>query len=676
MKKVVFVFAFLLPVLVIGQIRKVQWATEVLYQYNEDSTFSGPRILGAPDAFPPGHLNYNAFRLDKEAAFGTIKVGFEKPQFTQQVVIIESNLPGRVSQVKLIDEYGFNYIIYQQDPVPVPDKFRTMILSIPKTDYRVKAIEVNLNSIPCPGYSQIDAIGIIEEANMADVRNILAGANFNVQQIMTFTSNKEPLDGWVNSRYAEAKPLISYDGNTLFFSRMYHPENTTGRSDPQDIYFSKHLNTFWSAAENIGFPLNDQFANGVCSISPDGNKLLVNNAYRADGTVEPGVSVSVKTATGWSRPRKLEIEDFENYSQFQDFFISADERVILMAVQRHDGLGDQDLYVSVKNGPESYSKPVNLGNKINTNGAEFAPFLAADNSTLYFSSNGHGGYGDCDIFKTRRLDTSWQNWSEPQNLGPAVNTSSWEAYFSITAAGDFAYFVSSEGDRHNTQNIYKISLLQPVKPESTENLLAFQGRVFDAITQEPLSSQLIIENVEQKKPYRTMSDEITGNFLLYLPKGADYEFTVRAPGYITFFDLLDLKSTQGEESLFRNIYLTPIKPEQVFILNNLLFEQSKPILLEDSYQTLEKLITILNENPEMKIQLAGHTDAYGPSKSKEVLSYRRVEKIKEYLVQYGIDKKRIETVGYGGAKPIAPNDTEENRSKNRRVEIKVLDVGS
>ncbi len=307
MKKALFLLAVLWPIVSFAQIRKIQWASDVLYHYSGDSSFSANKTIGPPDAFPPGHLNYNAFRLSSESAFGTLKLGFANPQFAQQIIIVENNLPGRISQVKLIDEFGFNYIIYQQETFSVPDKFRTMVLSIPKSDYRVKAIEINMNSISSPGFAQIDAVGLLDESNMADVRNILAGANFNVQQVMTFTSKKELLDGWINSRYAEAKPLISYDGNTLFFSRMFHPDNFAGRSDPQDIYVSKNLNTLWSAAENIGLPLNDQFANGVCSISPDGKKLLVNNSYRADGSVDPGVSISVKTAVGWSKPVKLEI---------------------------------------------------------------------------------------------------------------------------------------------------------------------------------------------------------------------------------------------------------------------------------------------------------------------------------------------------------------------------------
>ena len=678
MKNLILLICCLWSFAAFAQIRKIQWASTLKYQYNQyhEVVYSGQQALGPPNAFPPGHININAFRLSGESEFGILKLGFAVPQQVQQVIIIENNQPGRIAQVKLIDEFGFNYIIYQQEPHKIAEKFRSMVLSLPRTDYNVKSIEIKLNSIPAPGHCQIDAVGILDRSTLADVRNILFGANYNVRQVFTFTAQKENLYDNINSRFTEAKPLVSHDGNTLYFSRLFHPDNTGGKADPQDIYVAKFINGQWTSAKNMGFPLNDRFANGVCSISPDGNKLLVINGYHSDGSITPGVSISTRTAIGWGAPMSLDINDFENYSEFQDFFLSADERVIIMAVERHSGYGDQDLYVSIKIGPKSYSRPVNLGLTINTTKAEFAPFLSPDNTTLYFASDGHGGYGQSDIFRTKRRDESWQNWSEPQNVGPAVNTSSWEAYFSITASGDYAYFVSSEGDRNGQENIYRIPLLQDITPELPNPLIAFQGRTFDAHTNKPISTNIILENISEHKPFRATSDDLTGNFLFYIPKENSYEFTVKAPGYVTFFEKVSLEPFDKEDKIYRNIYLTPIETNQIFTLSNLLFERSKPALLEDSYLALEKLIVILLENPKLKIELAGHTDGMGSQKSKQSLSYRRVERIKDYLMEFGIDRKRIETVGYGGSRPIAPNNNEENRAKNRRVEIRIVDIGT
>lgn len=678
MKSALIIVCCLCSHLAFGQIKAIQWASSLEYQFNQyqDFEYSGQQALGPPDAFPPGSINKNAFRLKSQNEFGTLKLRFSNPTQVQQVIIIENHKPGRVAQVKLIDEQGFNYIIYQQETQAIQDKFRTMVLSLPQTNYRVAAIEININSITANGYSQIDAVGILEKGTLEDVRNILSGANYNVQQDMTFTAKKEILHDNINSNYTEAKPLVSHDGNTLYFSRLFHPDNTNGKLDQQDIYMSRLIHGQWSPAENAGRPLNDGYSNGVCSISPDGSKLLVINGYLPNGEVTPGVSISHHTASGWCRPIKLNIQDYENHSEFQDFFLSADERVMIMAVEREEGLGDQDLYVSIKTSDKNYSKPMNLGLHVNTSKAEFAPFLSSDNTTLYFSSDGHGGFGQSDIFKTKRLDDTWQNWAEPQNVGPSVNTSSWDAYFSITATGDYAYFVSSADSRNGQENIYRIPLLQDNTPEKSDGQVAFQGQILDAVTGRPVNANVILENSQTMTPYRTASDILSGNFIFYLPTGSDYQLNINATGYIAYLERIDFGAKAEIRNLYRKIFLKPIQSDQIFTLDNLQFERGKPNLLEHSYPILEKLVEIMLENPEMKIELGGHTDGLGSSNAKETLSYQRVEKIKEFLVGFGIDRKRVETVGYGGSKPIAPNDTEENRAKNRRVEIKVLDVGA
>ena len=557
MKKIAFFICCLWSFAVHGQIRKIQWASSLEYQHNqyEEDHYSGVQAIGPPDAFPPGHINRNAFRLSGVAEFGTVKLGFTRPHPVQQVIIIENNHPGRISQVKLIDELGLTYIIYEQAPQRIADKFRAMVLSVPRTDYNVKSIEISLNSIAAPGYSQIDAVGILENGDLSDVRNLLSGANFNVQQVFTLTAEKERLHPQINSRYTEAKPLVSHNGRELYFSRLFYPENVGGKSDQQDIYVSNFINGQWTEAKNIGVPLNDEFANGVCSISPDGNKLLLINGYLADGSITPGVSMSIKTAIGWGEPMKIDIKGFENHSEFQDYFLSADERVIIMAIENHKGYGDQDLFVSQKIGDKQYSAPISLGPVINTRHAEFAPFLSPDNTTLYFASDGHKGYGKSDIYKTKRLDNSWSSWTEPQNLGPAVNTASWEAYFSVTAAGDYAYFVSSEGSRKGEENIYRIPLLQDPSMVKPHSLLAFQGRIFDAVTHEPVSASIILPSKEQTPLVRTTSDKHTGNFLCYIPPDTAYTFTIKAAGYLTAVEQVSFGSSSGESRIYRNIFL-------------------------------------------------------------------------------------------------------------------------
>lgn len=672
------IFLLLSSLFSFGQTPEIQWASSLEYQYNQfdEHEFSGVQAIGPPDAFPPGRLSKNAFRLNTDSGFGTLVLGFKKRQYVRQVVIVENYKPGRIDKVKLIDEKGGYHTIYQGTTINLEEDFRTLVLSLPKTLYKVKAIEVSINSISAPGFCQLDAVGMVEDGNLEDVRKLLYGANFNVTQEITFTASKQRLNSKINSRFTETKPLVSHDGKTLFFSRMFSPSNTGGWSDPQDIYYSKFIMGEWSMAANIGAPLNDIYSNGVCSISPDGRALLLINGYDAHGNVGPGVSVSRKTPTGWSRPQKLEIRDFQNVGQFQDFYLSADEKAILMAVERPDGFGQQDLFVSLREGPNLYSRPVNLGMTINTDEAEFSPFLSADNTTLYFASEGHGGYGQSDVFKSKRLDGTWQNWTRPENMGPAVNTSSWEAYFTITAMGDFAYFVSSEGSRSGEENIYRIPLLQGQDPASETNLIAFQGRVFHAESKLPLDAGITVRKIKQTGMVRVSSDRVSGNYLLYISESDEYILSVHKNGFFPYTEHIDTRTARSEDIIRRDVYLTPLIPGGKLSLNNLRFMQSKAELLDESLPVLQELIEVLVAYPGIQIELSGHTDALGPSDAKKQLAIDRVKRIREYLVEYGIDKSRIKIVAYGGSRPLAPNNTEENRAKNRRVEVRILEVGS
>ncbi len=663
---------------IIAQQTSIQWAGKVEYQFNNyhEKHFSGLEVLGPPNAFPPGVLSQRAFRLKSDRSYGTIVISLNRPQNIQHVVIVENYNPGRLTQVKLKDTDGKYHLIYQKNAERIKQDFRTLIISMPRTMYKVETIELNINCITEPAIYQVDAIGVLDAEGLDVIKSELRGANFNIEQEVTFAEKKELLTEAINSRYTEVKPLVSHDGTTLYFSRLFSPDNVDGIADPQDIYFSKYLNGQWTKAFNIGAPLNDNLSNGICSISPDGNSILVINGYGPYGKVSPGVSISTKTASGWSKPRKIEILDFENKSKYQDFYLSPDQEHIILAIENDESHGDQDLFISNKTGPNQYSKPKNMGGIINTAKAEFSPFLSLDGRTLYFASEGHGGYGQSDIYKTTRLDESWQNWSPPKNMGPAVNTSSWDAYFSITSSGDYAYFVSSEGSRDGKENIYRIPLWQDQSDKPKTDLIAFTGRVINSKTNLPISSDVFLQNQDNHNAYRSISDKITGEFNIFVQAGRKHQFNVSAPGFIAFEDEVNLEGIQPGETMVKIVKLMPIEVGQVVTLNNLFFERGQANLLDKSMPTLDRLLQLMMENPSLEIELSGHTDGLGGRTANQVLSQDRVDRIKEYLVQFGIERGRISTIGFGGRYPVAPSDTEENRAKNRRVEVKIMQINS
>ena len=482
--------------------------------------------------------------------------------------------------------------------------------------------------------------------------------------------SKENLGSNVNSHYTETKPVISADGKTLYFCRQNYPNNIRGKQDQQDIYYSKLIDGEWSSAVNIGWPLNDQHPNGISSVSPDGNSVLLINEYISGGYVKPGVSISHKTGSGWSFPVKLEIENFYNFSPYVDYFMSADNKVILMSVQRREGYGDQDLYVSFSQ-QGKWTEPVNLGPEVNTAGADFAPFLAADGKTLYFASEGHNGYGGSDIFCSKRLDDSWSKWSRPLNLGAAVNAKTWDAYYSISAKGDYAYFVS-KNQQNGSKDIYRIKLPDQLRPDP---VVLVKGKVLNANTNEPLSASVVIKDHQTPVTQGVArSDPDNGNYKIVVPKGNAYNFQAQVDGYLALTKSIDLTKTNQYTELQEDLYLVPLTAGQKIPLNNIFFVRSQAQLQPQSYHELDRLVAILKQHPTLKIELGGHTDNLGQSSLNLDLSLRRVDAVKEYLVTRGIDPRRLATKGYGDTQPVARNDRELDRRRNRRVEFTILSL--
>jgi OOP family OmpA-OmpF porin len=196
---------------------------------------------------------------------------------------------------------------------------------------------------------------------------------------------REELPQQVNSPYVEIRPFISGDGTTLYFGRREHPENTHGEKDLQDIWRVQRMGDAWGTPENLGEPVNNRFVNSLCSVSPDEQELLVFNTYKK---LEGPLARFRKNGERWGDPQEVVIENFYNHSEYLDFFQSYQANVLLLALEREDTRGEQDLYVSFPQGDDSWTKPLNLGNGINTKKSDFAPFLAADGKTLFFSTYG------------------------------------------------------------------------------------------------------------------------------------------------------------------------------------------------------------------------------------------------------------------------------------------------
>ncbi|MGK7394091.1 MAG: OmpA family protein [Candidatus Cyclobacteriaceae bacterium M3_2C_046] len=671
MQKLVLLFFLVLPMLSLAQ--SIQWASFIDYQYNQfgQQEYGGQQVLGPPNAFPLGDLNPAAMKLNQSATFGTIIVGFEKPVLAKQLVIIENYLPGALTSISLFDQQGRRYECFNNEPEKSSLSHRALWLNLSQTNQLVKKVEINISTIQNPGWSQIDAIGLADFDQKSDFENALNRyGDFNLSQPHYFTSAKKPVGAAINSYYVETKPIISPDGSTLYFVRQNYKGNVKGEKDPQDIYCAQFTNGKWQAAQNFGPPLNDKYANGVCSVSPDGNTLLLIYDQKK-GKYMTGAAISRKTRSGWSSPEPLIIDNFYNQSKYQDYFMGVNGKVLVMALERNDSQGKQDLYVSFKkDGLDKWTSPQNLGMGLNTPANDFAPFLAADNKTLYFASEGYEGLGSSDIYYARRLDESWQNWSKPKNLGPEINSMGFDAYYTISAEGNRAYFVSTSNLLKEMEDIYQIDLPGALKPEP---VVLISGTVYDAYTKEPIQAEIFFEQLSQGNDDGiALSNPDDGTYNLVLNPGHRYGFGAKASQYMTVNEHLDLQETNSFKKIERDLYLVPLKVGQVVQLNNIFFAQSKAVILPESYPELERLANTMMEHADLEIELGGHTDSYGSAQANYELSWQRVQAVKAFLADQGIEKNRIEVKGYGEKKPLYSNADEDKRKLNRRVEITIL----
>jgi len=479
---------------------------------------------------------------------------------------------------------------------------------------------------------------------------------------------RENLGPAVNSPYDEVLPMIAPDGKTLFFVRKGHPENL-GSEKKDDIWVSERLpDGSWSAARNIGSPLNTDGFNFVCAVLPDNNTLLLGNQYMKDGTQRQGLAMTNRVGGQWSFPTNIFIDRLGNLSELSEYTMSPDGRVLVMSLQRADSIGGRDLYVSFRKADGTWTQPENMGAGINSAEQDVTPFIAADGVTLYFSSNRPGGFGSNDVYMTRRQDYTWKNWSMPRNLGYPINTSGWDAYYTVPANGEYAYFVSTS-DGFGKSDLFRIALPEDARPIP---VMLVSGRVRDPkggtiparITYERLSDGTEIGSAT--------TDPETGEYKIALPMGYEYGFHADADGFYPISQHLDLTDLSRFDEVQRDLVLAPLTAGSTIRLNNVFFDFNMDVLRDVSKPELERLARYLKEHPTTMITIDGHTDDVGGYEFNMQLSRRRASAVMNYLVGSGVSAVRMIARGFGKTRPVAPNDTDEGRQLNRRVEFTIL----
>ena len=674
MRKTLVLLCFALAGIQFSSGQSVQWASKVI-DFSSELTpiqYSARQALGQPNVLPAGGQNPGAWTPDKPKRAEFIKLGYATPMQIQQIAIAESYNPGALYKVYVYDEAGREYLVNTFNPMAVPLQGRMLNVFLDKTTYKVSAVKIEFDGSALPDYFSLDAVAISDS-------NIPIIANIDLPELLSKGLVVERLDTNVNSDFSEYNPLLSPDGKTLYFSRKNHPENVGGISDKEDIWYSElGADGKWSLAKNIGPQFNNNQPNFVNTVSatPDGKAvvLLLGNKYLDKGKMLAGVSISSNVGGKWSDPKALEIEDDYNYNEKANYFLANTRKSLLMSVEREDTQGGRDLYVSFEKDDGRWTKPLNLGKTVNSVGEESAPFLASDDKTLYFSSNGFSGYGGVDVFMSKRLDETWTNWSPVENLGPDINTKLDDLFFNIPSMSEYAYY--SRGVTVDNSDIFRVKMPMFMTPDP---IVIVKGKLVDSKTGEPIGAKIIYERLSDGKEVgSTYSDPVTGEYEIHLPGGQQYGVRAEAKDHISENQNLDLRNfTKDGVLVSKDITLDPIGVALVeenakINLNNIFFDFDKSVLKGESFPELNRIVSLMKEKSTMQVELSGHTDPVGPEAYNLGLSERRAKAVSKYLTEKGIDSNRIKTTYFGETQLLDPSNTREANRKNRRVEFKIL----
>ncbi len=504
----------------------------------------------------------------------------------------------------------------------------------------------------------------------------------------------------VNSVYDEYSVAMDADETEMYFTSRRQLTEKSKRSvidDKfyEDIYHSTLNNGKWTMAERISSKLIGKKNNthmAVVGLSPDKTKLYIYKGGENNGDIY--VSEYKAEKLKWTTPKP--IKKFNSRHRETSICISSDEsRLYFISSNEKDSYGGTDFYFSEKNLKGKWNKPQNIGNTINTFYDEVGVSLSDNDSVLFFSSMGHNSIGGFDVFRSELQDVNL--WSKPENLGYPVNTPSDDVFYFETEADKIAYYSSNRESGIGGLDIYKLIYLGSEKqmamgtfrspfsglaPASIyfspsalldiDTRLTMRGFLTDSENKDPIVGKVELIDQESDEIVAIAISDSTGNYEIKVPQAKQYGIDINAKGYLMYLDVIDLSQESYEEVVIRNFELDRVEIGAKMILKNIYFETGKSELKEESYQTLNSVVKLMQNNPTLVLEISGHTDNVGSKRYNENLSRARAKACVDYLIGQGITENRLQFKGYGFQFSIFPNDNAENRAKNRRVEFKII----
>jgi OOP family OmpA-OmpF porin len=498
---------------------------------------------------------------------------------------------------------------------------------------------------------------------------IVEDIEFNIQpslrkvEYLQKTFNQEPTpfgENINNPEFSNLNPVLSADGNKLFFVRGYEFDKA---------YSTKRkLDGSWMTAKPLPSPINepDKHRN-VEATNTDGSAIYVRGVTRGNYRPNGITKYEVNNRGQWQEKDRMTIVNFNNINPFFNFYLSNSGQYLLTLIDDGSGKGDKDIHICFNQG-RNFSRPINLGPGINTPGNETYAFLAPDEVTLYFCTEGLPGFGGHDIYMAKRLDTTWRNWSTPVNLGFGINSTDWDGYFTTSASGNIGVISTMQNSKE--ARLFYFELEDEAKPDP---VVMVTGTIVDPVTGRPLNTSVKFSPLDEDgEVIEVTTNPETGTYSLVLPKGKKYEILADKKGYFSVSEYVDLTELESFDEVEKNLDLAKMEVGKSIKLNNIFFEFNKTEIRDESKKELERLLQVMNQNPSLKIEIGGHCDSKGNEKINRELSLQRAQSVVNYLIDNGVASSRLQAKGYGEDVPIADNQTEEGRSLNRRVEFKVI----
>jgi outer membrane protein OmpA-like peptidoglycan-associated protein/tetratricopeptide (TPR) repeat protein len=487
----------------------------------------------------------------------------------------------------------------------------------------------------------------------------------------------ENVGAGVNSEYPEYSAVISADDRTLSFTSR-RPSTTGGAIDPrdgmyfEDIYIStKDENGKWGKAMPMGNNINTNGHEATIGLSADGQKLLIYKDDAGDGNIY----ISQLQGNNWMTPQKL-TENVNSKSHEPSACITPDGNTLYFTSNMPGGFGGEDIYRSIRLPNGEWSKPTNLGPKINSKYDEDAPAILADGKTLYFASNGEKSMGGFDILFT--IFSEETGWCDPINVGYPVNSTGDDLFFVPTPDDKHAYYSSANSPNgFGDKDIFFLTF--PEKEEA--KLTVLEGEITSIYGGIPENTVITVTDVQSGEIMGMyVPNSSTGRYVIVLPPGRNYSIAYEATDFLYQSDNINISDTMAYQVIDRPVELEPLKVGQKLVVRNIFFGSGKSELQPESKTELDKLVDLMTKHPLLIVEISGHTDASGSDELNQKLSEKRAITVADYIAAHGVDRSRLRTVGYGESKPIALNynkdgsPNKQGMSLNRRFEFTILSV--